>query len=535
MDIKRDFWLTKKGDCYKYIENELLCIWISGVIFFDLDDGTTCSDLLSIASDILNENYDFNRLHGFYKIIIKSKKDDRYVFFGDNSGSQHLFIDIEKGLFSDSFLALVDKRKGKLNPCYCAIIQLLNDTVFTNETIVQGIYRTGIEKYYIYQQKEIFEKSKKLTSLSDREGRNLKDIMQALSDHVGEKHIGAVCTGGTDSRTVLACLNYFNKTPKLIITGHSENPDIKIASEVAQVLSLPLTIINPKEKHDSWLEKALLFSDGEFDTVLAFRHLQVLNWARENDIRYIFGGVGGEFYKNAFCSPVRYGAYKKPFSIDKICDLLIRERINVPSWASEALISAKNEVKQSIRNETGSWEESGTVLNGFNRVGYQILTTKSGLITNVFSDECTRIDPLMDRDLVATVSKKLPLTLAMHVWQRKQILSFCPKLCDIPTDAGYSCTMRPLKLTVERIKKGFFWTGRILSRLASKIGVKPKLQIGYWENDYNEARGTEEFQRCIEICKEKNIIGKNVEANIRNDHIGIIILLGQVFSRKEDL
>ena len=55
--------------------------------------------------------------------------------------------------------------------------------------------------------------NKSLLSLSENKGKSLEQIMSVLLKAIGNAPIAAVCTGGTDSRVILAHLCYAKKKP----------------------------------------------------------------------------------------------------------------------------------------------------------------------------------------------------------------------------------------------------------------------------------------------------------------------------------
>ncbi len=120
----------------------------------------------------------------------------------------------------------------------------------------------------------------------------------------------------------------------------------------------------------------------------------------------------------------------------------------------------------------------------------------------------------------------------MHMWQRKQIAKYCPSLSDIPTDQGYSCTLRPLRLFCERCKKLLFIADRVFNRIRRSLGLgfKSKEQR-YWDEDYIEARKSELWQKALTYCREKGIIQQDVdETEIPLSDTGTLLLAGLLFA-----
>ena len=527
-----DFWKTRSNtkDKYVFCEDDEVSVYCLGAIAYYVDNNIS-TNVLKIAHCILDDSLDFNYLYGFYKIVIYDKVKDNYFFWGDNAGSQRFFVDYTKVIFADSLLALRNWRKADLKPCYSAIALLLQENgALTDETLVEGIKITDTEKYYTFNKLGIKEYDKGLLNFTENKGRTLSEIMDIELEIVKDASFCAVCTGGMDSRTILAHLSYAKKTPALIVTGHKGNPDIEVAKEVADALRLPLTIKDPSKKSQDWIQEAFVFSDGIYDTVLSYRHYQKGLWAYENGFRYEFGGVGGEFYKNTYCQMFRQRLLGKKVTAELLYQALIGYAIHCPSWAGPELMKAYDETKDVVMPIIEERMEKG-LLPSCNRIGLRILQGKYCSITNNIAEFCVKIDPLMERDVIAAVNNISPLKLAMGVWQRREIKRFCPKLSNIKTDQGYSCSMNFFKLTKERFQRLFFVLGRIVLRIRRLLRLPYVDRCeNYWNNDYIEASKTNEYEESIEICKKLGLINdKLTKDDIPLASVGNILQIGMFF------
>ena len=526
------FWRSDSlpEHAYDYAENEQLCVFLSGIAVLANGEKTPCQNLLEIAQAAVDGSLNYNNLHGYYRMVVYDKVHSKHLFWGDNSGSQFFFVDWQNNLFSDRFLTLVEQRSGALKPCCEAVMQIINDRVFTNETVVAEITKTDPEMVYEYQNGVCAAHSKALQPLCQRNGIRLDRLMEMLTQKTSDCETGAVCTGGTDSRAILAHLYKRKKKPKLLITGHPDNPDVGVARKIAEELKLPLTVIAPADREEAWLDKAFQFSDGLYDTVLSYRHMQIQKWAQENGIRFLYGGVGGEFYKNFFCQPFRNKTFRRPVSGEKLFNLLMKSRLQVPAWGGKALTEARDTLQKKARAFAENCAEPGNVLFGFNRLGFSVLRYKAGMMTHAYAGTCTRIDPLMNRDVVAAASQIPPVKLSMHLWQRKEIRKWCPALGNLPTDQGYSCSMNPIRIFLEQCKKLSVYGKAAWKKVLRKIGFKNKPKAQYWDRDYNEAKNAPAFAHGLQICKDLGIARGDAETNkIPPKDVGLIIMLGYLF------
>lgn len=535
--MDRDFWKGRKCDkeVYHHKEDETLIVFWVGLIVYDIGRNEN-TDILEIAHNVLDGSINFNKLHGFYKIVIYEKISNKYFFWGDNAGSQRFFIDKYRQTFSDSMLSIRKNRGNDIKPCFSAIASLLSEQgAFTGETILEGVYFTEAEKYYSFESGKIEVMEKKLLTLSENKGKTLKDIMEMLLKAIGNRQIAAVCTGGTDSRVVLAYLNYMSRKPLLILTGRDGNPDIPIAQEIANKLGLSLTVYNPDDKEQNWLEKAYFFSDGIYDPIESYRHLRKMQWASENNLLYEFGGVGGEFCKHYF---LRFPDWLKKgnVNVSYIMKKIFFPFYQCPSWAGASLQSGYKDLRRKTRKIISKQIESDK-FRTMNRVGLRLLQGEYSLIANNLSFACVKIDPFMDRDVVAEICTHSQRELYLYKWHRKQIKSYCPQLCSIPTDKGYSFSANMISLFQDVSKRGYrlvcILAKDCIKLVSNKIGNREQDRLeedGLWSKDSKDIVYLESFEDAIKSCKRIGIISEKTKINdISLSNYGTLYMVGRMF------
>ncbi|MDE6887964.1 MAG: hypothetical protein K2P45_04875 [Eubacterium sp.] len=529
MEYNEEAILSKNE--YQIFEKRNLIIFVSGVI----SRSDKCKiDLYSLAEQALSDTLNFNKICGWYRIAIHDKKNNSWVFWGDHAGSQCFFINDQESRFCDSLLWLNDIcKQKKLEPDLYAVSELFQyRRIFGNRTIFRHLKKTDPDHYYRLSEGRIIVKEKRLHSFSKLpENYRLSDVFDNLISK--ESKICAVCTGGTDSRAVLAHLIYRGFRPDLYITGHLDNPDIRIAKKLAQTLDLPLTIISPKQKEENWIEKAICFTDGAYDAVLSYRHFQKAQYVKDKGYLFEFGGVGGEFYKNSFCHPFRNGFPRKN-DMNYFYKNVIENSALTTTWCGEKVIKAAREDKGTLQKIARLSLDETNLLSACNRVGYELLRSSSGAITNGYARSCIKIDPLMDRNLVAAVSQKNLIKLSMHIWQRREIAKYCPNISNLKTDQGYSCSMNILIVFMEQMKRIWFYMNRVIARIRKKLGFDYKTaEAHYWDLDYKQARQTEEWRQSVSYCKKAGLLKSGIEDEmIPMAQTGMILLIGVIFSGK---
>lgn len=508
-------------------------VTINGVVLLVQND-VVVNDALIIAHQVIDDTVDYNNLHGFYKMIIHNPKTDKLIFFGDNTGSQFFYIDYCSNSISSSFLNLVQERRENLEPNYSAILQLFRySRIVACETIVKNISLTSSDQYYRFFGGRITAHSKKLKHFSTlKPSLSLQRLINELLKVAGGSQICAVATGGTDSRTVLAHLLHNGQAPELIITGHKGNPDITIANKISMCIKLPLTVIDPIERESGWLDKGFIFSDGVYDSVLSYRHYLKAKWVKSKHFLYEYGGVGGEFYKNSYCHPLRFGLYYKKISNALVKRILFPNNEVFPTWFGPALNDSVK-LEQQTYEEIVNANNNGGLLCRFNSVGYVLLSRGFSAITNNYSRYCTKIDPLMDRDVVASVCTDKPMKHAMQIWQRNQIHKFCPQLSEISTDQGMSCSVRLGSLIIDSMHMLKQYISLVYGKIKRMVFHISKDEQSYWEDDYLRAVASAEYKDALEKCRELGIISNDVsDKMIPTSVVGMIITVGSVFLKK---
>ena len=529
---------------YERFSDDALDVAVSGRIFL-LDesnppDGAEANPL-KIAHAVCDGRADFNDVYGFFRIAITDKVNGRVVFFGDNAASQVFFYDAETCKVSDSLLNLArfTGEKRSFNVKAAAQFLAFGGTV-TNDTLVEGIMKTDADMYYIMEGGKVTAKSKGLLPISEKyTKREVYDFVKLMIKGLDPEKMCARVTGGTDSRVVLAAVLKAGGRPHGFISGYEDNPDVAVAKEIGQVTGLDVTALHPGEKSADWINQAFAFSDGMQDVVGAYRQLVLTKLAAEKGTLW-FGGVGGEFYKNHFYKPVK----------DRMMfhNATAKDAVDMLFIAPMRTVLKDKAIGDAVRNLAGDLSkeiyeilsevvgrEKGNLAK-FNMAGIKRMQGFTG-IANSIAGYVTQSDPLMDRHIIRNVSYKNPFALSMAVWNRKQVRKNYPALSNIRTDQGYTLSLNPVKLNAERIRKGLFWSSRVLARVRKKLGLRWKdITAHYWDNDYSDARKTTYWGGGLTLCERLRILKAGVkEEDIPMSWTGWIILFGMMEEYLEKL
>lgn len=485
-----------------------------------------------IAEAALAGHLDFGNMLGSYRIALRDLSSGRLLLWSDNCGSMCFFFDTDDVVFSDSLLFLARRRKD-VRPCPAAVARIFAGLPeIKGQTPVDGIMMTVPETLYIVERDgSLRTESKKLPAL-DSEGfavdaaEATKQLVAALDG----RPFTAVCTGGTDSRAVIAAVLSAGGDPTLVISGAPGIPDVRIAKKIADRLGRRLILADPTDRKDDWLAEAFEFSDGCYDTVLSYRHMVKTKLLCPEGFFYELGGCGGEFYKNVF--------YRKGNGIPSAARLYsdLYNSMRMPDWFGEALAPCAESIADDFMEALEGCCRS-TRLFAYNDGGRYVIRSSVGSLERMLSRYCTKLDPLMEPRVVASVCRRDPKTLELHRWNRELIARCAPELADIPTDRGYTCSLDKAALrrdrilalrkdTVQHIKA----TGKRLSRRLASHSTT------VWQGDYKAALDSAEFSEALAVCRGLGFISDAFDPGTAHIFtIGNILRIGLLFSEKYGL
>lgn len=165
--------------------------------------------------------------------------------------------------------------------------------------------------------------------------------------------------------------------------------------------------------------------------------LDLLQWLRTITISMNLVELAENFFKNSYCPFIR----KRYFS-NNISDERVRDgaygTVQTPAWFGPNVKACRQEEETEI-NKIVAQNNHGKVLARLNGVRLQRLRRMFASVTNNYARYCTKIDPLMDRSVILSISQDSPIPHCMFCWDRREITNAYPKLAGIETDTGLSC------------------------------------------------------------------------------------------------
>ncbi len=457
-----------------------------------------------LIENYLCNNIDFNKMWGSYRIIIVD--GPKSMFFCDNAGNMCFFIDSDIVSISPSLLSLV-KKKNKIKPNYYTIAQLLYfNCTYDYATIIDGIKHSDPNLYYIIEKGNLVQYQKKLHSFSDLKNfSSLKTFMERILDAIDAEKIAAVISGGTDSRCVLAHLMALDAKLELTISGKQDHIDVILAKLIAEKLAYPLHVSREFIREEDWFAKSFAASDAMMGTLGRYRLLLHVLMLQEMGIKFLFGGVGGELYKNSFINQ-DFPFYKGQPAWDKFYHFKVAS-FDYPSNCMGAKVIEYFKIMRVCvvdkLKEVG--KEGKDKYQQYNLAGFFLLQNRLVTVSNSNANFVTPLSPLMERDVVALTYDVDPWNLEMQRFQRREITEYCPSIKDIPTDRGLSCNIAFGAIQKEKMRNFVFLTKIVLQRFFNR-----ERTVGRIDECFELGLKHTHFFRAVNVCKELDILPRDI-------------------------
>lgn len=511
-------------------EGKYRMMWAGVFIYYDGGEYKTDPD--AIAEAFYSGSFDHNNIFGSYRIAFLNEQTGDISVWGDNCGSTGFFYDADSGVFSDSFLFLA-RRREKAEPCKEAVAFIFSHAPqLYGLTPVENILYTDPDSRYVIKAGGKPEKlSKQLLPLdSENYIVDYKEIIENLVAALDGEKYAAVCTGGTDSRVVIAALKASGGDPVLVMTGDPNHIDVKLAEEVAGRLGKPITVIDSNQREEGWISRAFDFSDGCFDTVAIYRHMKKTLVEQENGIKYEFGGFGGEHFKSYYYKKGRGVPSPRAIAHD------MYQTSNIPEWLGNDLRPYTEKIYERMVPVLSKCCRAGRVI-AYNDVGRVVARTAMIELTSPISRSVIKIDPLCEPRVMAGALNIDPDSVDLHIWHRQQIKKYAPELIDIPTDQGYNFSLDKAMIKADirhaRRVNTVLWVKRTGKKLSRRLAHHSR---SAWNVDYEQALNSPEFAEALRVCKAKGFINESVTAEqITPLDVGVIIRVGLIFSEKYGL
>ena len=456
----------------------------------------------TILTDYLKGLLVFDDLYGSYIIRINIGKTE--TVFADNSGMRRFFIDREQNRIACTFDSLI--KDGK-KPNYPAIAQFLHfECIYTNETILEGVYLNDPDAYYKIQDGVIqeFPKGLKEFAAIQPDEKALEKVMSLYSKAINDwKHRFCTITGGTDSRAVLSHLLYNRVKPELDITGSRSHIDVQIAQQIASMTGLDLHIITDEPEKD-WIDDAIgAAAKGCTGVCGNYRLYKKAKYLGETGDVIECGGFAGETFKNSFINQDTPFYFGRPdwdrFLRYKVVTFRFPEEL-----CGENTVPYMHEVMHTMREWAARFTDKKKH-RAYIYAGYRVLQQRNSGICILNSSYYDIYSPLLERNVAAYAFHKSPYSLVMQSYQRRQVEDHYPALRDVHTDRGLTCNIH--KVLPEMIRSLIYGMKIYLVRTFNRA----EGNFTRVDASFEEGLKSERYAMAIRKCQELGIIKRDVQ------------------------
>lgn len=452
----------------------------------------------------------FDDLIGSYRINIKNKENGYEIFFGDNSGMMTWYYNIKTGEFNSKFNKF---EYENIRPNYEAITEFLYfGCIYSYDSIVDDIYSSNPNNYYIVKENKVYEESKKLTPMKDLNSKwnELESILKIVINAIDEEILSnftEVITGGMDSRTILAILLYNDISPSLTITGGEDHVDVILAEKIADKTNLKLEYFSDKPESIDWIKETKLNLAGRTGICGTYRLLKQARGLAQNGVKIKTGGVAGEMYKNSFINQDFPKYWGKP-NWDKFLKYKVITYLFPEKLLGNCTEDYGRNMNLHLVDVLNMNEDINNIdkVSGYLNVGYKIMQRRVNAISNMENEYLISYNPLLERKVAAIAYNYSPFKLEMQSWQRSMVSKFAPSIMNIETDRGLTCNYK-------RRCSEFFKSIIFLGKIFINRTFNRNKSSGRIDDCFEEGLTSTDYYNAVEKCKELKLINSDINAN----------------------
>jgi len=287
-------------DDLRCFEDEAYKIYWCG-LFYTAGSPAGLASITKLAADLRSNQLQQLAAHfrGVFMLLVEDKSSaTRYVLV-DNTGMFHVFCS-SSGI-STSFLDLAKaqgSRAADLDPE--AVVEFLQFgyTAF-GRTLLKNIVKLSGEEIACVSRAGISFIQKTLPSFESQPKQSLEDVLRDFASSVAAERVSIDLTGGMDTRAIVCILHYVGLDFEVAVRGEDTNPDVQIATAVAEAIGKPLHVCHTSvDDLESQLPTVLNICDGLLDVTKAYSSLQVQRERVQRGITLMLSGNGGELYRD---------------------------------------------------------------------------------------------------------------------------------------------------------------------------------------------------------------------------------------------
>jgi hypothetical protein len=456
-------------------------------------------------------------LLGAYRVIIHNKGTGEEIFFSDNAGNYCFYYDARN--YGSNFLSFTENRDEK-EPNYMAVVQLLMyNRIYGGQTIVDGVYYTETGKYYCKKNGKITSFSKELMDFDQLDRfSSLQEIVKTLTNFREDERVFAIATGGTDSRMVISHLHSLGVPLTLCISGKEGHIDEQIAKKISETLGLKLIHSNGTTGNRE-VGQIFRYCDGQAGLDGFFRLGEFSQLLCDEGADVVFGGASGEHYKNYYMNHETTYIQGKA-DLHKFYQKKILPHGFPIQMLGEKTIEAGERMEELFYSSLGDIPGKNK-FQIYTQIGQKCL--EAGIRSfgglNIYR---TLVNPLAERDAIATVYRRDPRELKHHQLHREEISKYAPELKKIKTNLGATCNNGKLSILRDDWVRIFRGVKRKVFKITNTDDVHEKTI---------DFEGSQKYLDAVKNLQDMDILNADSQ-KIPQAYADRIMTLGMYFGKK---
>lgn len=480
-------------------------------------------------------------LCGIYGVFVFDSAQGTWQVAVDNAGLYKVFHDPSHA--ATSFLELLAARgSGAGDLDRGAVLEYLSHgAVYGPGTVVEGVRKLRYDEVLEHAPgaTEWRLARKDLAYPSDDSTETVLARFHELGSSYHGLALSADCTGGFDTRLIIAMLQHDGLPFELAVSGSPGSHDVVISRQAAALLRRKLEITpHDISRLEQDLPDAFEAGDGMTDVRRIHRDRQYALARLQRGIQAIAHGGGGAHFKDYFAYQdfPFYGSPKVNF------ERYYRMRISPVRLPPEQLTPYALELQAQIRARTLARfmeHKAATNNESYDRATYFVRDpegygrTASDYV-NLGLDVAM---PYLDYRNILVSFRLSPWSRAVNAWHRRIITRYCPELARLPTSEGYTASSE-LRYMPRNLLGFAAISARRVARKASQrfLGKAMFLQLGAFEADapgfIDHMRSTSHLADGVAALRKLELLGPGASpAQVRPIHVGRIITMGMLARR----
>lgn len=531
-------------DQLRCFEDEAHKIYWRG-LFYTAGSPAGLASITKLTADLRSNSLQQLAAHfrGIFMLLVEDKRSSARYVLVDNTGMFHVFCS-SSGV-STSFLELAASQGARatdLDPE--AVVELLHFgyTAF-GRTLLKNIVKLPGEEIACVTRTGISFVQKALPSFESQAAQSLEDILRDFTSSVAVERVSVDLTGGMDTRALVCILHYVGLNFEVAVRGEDTNPDVQIATAVAEAIGKPLHVCHTSvEDLESQLPTVLNICDGLMDVTKAHSALQVQRERAQRGITLMLSGNGGELYRDDWWLQDFPFYARKKANIERFCTYRLLPKEPDHSFLAGNYRRISQGYRQRLLRDLSRYEVRGNT-QSYDRlvIHFRIRDLIGRLATN-HTHLLQSYVPFVERDALI-FGYNLPRTRRFFDYYFRETATRCaPRAARVPTTRGHVSMSAEWPIMAKDFYK---YSDDKLTRV--KRSLEQKYLKRYYKSRgkldvaleppklFQMLRGSEPVKRAVARLKDAGILNRDGDADrLKDEYLGTVLTIGLVMDRLDN-